>query len=105
MNKLHNQIASWDTKFETGAKTTLLQPFAPVVIASDENERIRYFPLFLVLVLMGCVLGPPCSGSFCYSLVGYFFFFFLIINVYEANSSLKFCDFYFYIFGLDPSNE
>lgn len=41
VNKLHNQIASWDTKFETGAKTTLLQPFAPVVIASDENERIR----------------------------------------------------------------
>ncbi|KAG9159223.1 hypothetical protein Leryth_023150 [Lithospermum erythrorhizon] len=40
-SKLHNQIASWDTKFETGAKTALLQPFAPVVIASDENERIR----------------------------------------------------------------
>ncbi|KAK4483828.1 hypothetical protein RD792_011035 [Penstemon davidsonii] len=36
-----NQIASWDTKFETGTKTALLQPFSPVVIASDENERIR----------------------------------------------------------------
>ncbi|KAG9137895.1 hypothetical protein Leryth_021188 [Lithospermum erythrorhizon] len=40
-SKLHNQIASWDTKFETGAKTALLQSFAPIVIASDENERIR----------------------------------------------------------------
>lgn len=42
MSKLHNQIASWDTKFETGTKTALLQPFSPVVIASDENERIRW---------------------------------------------------------------
>ncbi|XP_051130261.1 regulatory-associated protein of TOR 1 isoform X2 [Andrographis paniculata] len=41
VTKLHNQIASWDTKFETGTKTALLQPFSPVVIASDENERIR----------------------------------------------------------------
>ncbi|KAL0375416.1 UNVERIFIED_CONTAM: Regulatory-associated protein of TOR 1 [Sesamum radiatum] len=41
VSKLHNQIASWDTKFETGTKTALLQPFSPVVIASDENERIR----------------------------------------------------------------
>ncbi|CAA0830582.1 Regulatory-associated protein of TOR 1 [Striga hermonthica] len=41
VNKLHNQIASWDTKFETGTKTALLQPFSPVVIASDESERIR----------------------------------------------------------------
>ncbi|KAL3830244.1 hypothetical protein ACJIZ3_019046 [Penstemon smallii] len=37
----NNQIASWDTKFETGTKTALLQPFSPIVIASDENERIR----------------------------------------------------------------
>ncbi|KAL2479311.1 Regulatory-associated protein of TOR 1 [Abeliophyllum distichum] len=41
VSKLNNQIASWDTKFETGTKTALLQPFSPVVIASDENERIR----------------------------------------------------------------
>ncbi|KAG2691057.1 hypothetical protein I3843_09G213400 [Carya illinoinensis] len=37
----NNQIASWDTKFETGTKTILLQPFSPIVIAADENERIR----------------------------------------------------------------
>ncbi|KAK4396053.1 Regulatory-associated protein of TOR 1 [Sesamum angolense] len=42
VSKLHNQIASWDTKFETGTKTALLQPFSPVVIASDENERISF---------------------------------------------------------------
>ncbi|CAK9153753.1 unnamed protein product [Ilex paraguariensis] len=41
VSKLHNQIASWDTKFETGTKTTLLHPFFPVVIAADESERIR----------------------------------------------------------------
>ncbi|XP_052174043.1 regulatory-associated protein of TOR 1-like [Diospyros lotus] len=41
INKLHNQIASWDTKFETGTKSILLQPFSPVVIAADETERIR----------------------------------------------------------------
>ncbi|KAI3447841.1 hypothetical protein Pfo_004506 [Paulownia fortunei] len=41
VSKLHNQIASWDTKFETGTRTALLQPFSPVVVASDENERIR----------------------------------------------------------------
>ncbi|XP_022893501.1 regulatory-associated protein of TOR 1 [Olea europaea var. sylvestris] len=41
VSKLHNQIASWDTKFETGTKTALLQPFSPIVIASDENEMIR----------------------------------------------------------------
>ncbi|KAL8039000.1 hypothetical protein ABFX02_10G006900 [Erythranthe guttata] len=41
LSKMQNQIASWDTKFETGTKTALLQPFSPVVIASDENERIR----------------------------------------------------------------
>ncbi|GFY83843.1 regulatory-associated protein of TOR 1 [Actinidia rufa] len=41
INKLHDQIASWDTKFETGTKSILLQPFGPVVIAADENERIR----------------------------------------------------------------
>ncbi|XP_057536225.1 regulatory-associated protein of TOR 1 isoform X2 [Amaranthus tricolor] len=41
VRKLNNQIASWDTKFETGTKTTLLQPFSPVVVAADEKERIR----------------------------------------------------------------
>ncbi|KAF5190287.1 Regulatory-associated protein of tor, partial [Thalictrum thalictroides] len=41
VSKLNNQIASWDTKFETGTKTALLQPFSPVVIAADESERIR----------------------------------------------------------------
>ncbi|XP_031102794.1 regulatory-associated protein of TOR 1-like isoform X1 [Ipomoea triloba] len=41
VSKLHNQIASWDTKFENGTKTALLQPFSPFVIASDDSERIR----------------------------------------------------------------
>ena len=41
INKLHDQIANLDTKFETGTKSILLQPFSPVVIAEDENERIR----------------------------------------------------------------
>jgi regulator-associated protein of mTOR len=41
VSKLHNPIASWDTKFETGTKTALLQPFSPVVIAADEGEQIR----------------------------------------------------------------
>ncbi|KAL2455765.1 Regulatory-associated protein of TOR 1 [Abeliophyllum distichum] len=41
VSKLHNQIASWDTKFETGTNSALLQPFLPVVIAADEKERIR----------------------------------------------------------------
>ncbi|KAJ1688768.1 hypothetical protein LUZ63_012923 [Rhynchospora breviuscula] len=40
-SKLNNQIASWDTKFETGTKATLLLPFSPVVVAADENEIIR----------------------------------------------------------------
>ncbi|XP_059639514.1 regulatory-associated protein of TOR 1-like isoform X2 [Cornus florida] len=41
VKKLHNQIARWDTKFETGAETVLLQPFSPVVVAADRNEWIR----------------------------------------------------------------
>ncbi|KAK8571454.1 hypothetical protein V6N12_027543 [Hibiscus sabdariffa] len=43
VSKLNNnsQIASWDTRFETGTRTALLQPFSPIVIAADENERIR----------------------------------------------------------------
>lgn len=42
VSKLNNPIATWDTKFETGSKTILLQPFSPIVIAADESERIRY---------------------------------------------------------------
>ncbi|KAK6943403.1 Raptor, N-terminal CASPase-like domain [Dillenia turbinata] len=41
ISKLNNPIATWDTKFETGTKAALLQPFSPVVVAADENERIR----------------------------------------------------------------
>ncbi|KAF5747663.1 regulatory-associated protein of TOR 1 isoform X1 [Tripterygium wilfordii] len=41
INKLNNQIASWDTKFEMGTKAAVMQPFSPIVIAADENERIR----------------------------------------------------------------
>ncbi|KAB2008879.1 hypothetical protein ES319_D10G129700v1 [Gossypium barbadense] len=43
VSKLNNnsQIASWDTRFETGTRTALLQPFSPIVIAADESERIR----------------------------------------------------------------
>ncbi|XP_077222936.1 regulatory-associated protein of TOR 1-like isoform X3 [Tasmannia lanceolata] len=41
LSKLSNQIAIWDTKFESGTKTALLQPFSPIVIAADESERIR----------------------------------------------------------------
>ncbi|KAL8262293.1 hypothetical protein R6Q59_026342 [Mikania micrantha] len=38
---LHNPIARWDTKFESGARTSLLQPFSPIVVAADEGECIR----------------------------------------------------------------
>ncbi|KAF7845248.1 regulatory-associated protein of TOR 1-like [Senna tora] len=38
VSRLTNPIAKWDTK---GTQTTLLQPFSPIVIAADENERIR----------------------------------------------------------------
>ncbi|GAB4856275.1 Regulatory-associated protein of TOR 1 [Ancistrocladus abbreviatus] len=41
VSKLNNQIASWDTKFETGAKAAVMQPFFPIVIAADVKERIR----------------------------------------------------------------
>nr|XP_043636521.1 regulatory-associated protein of TOR 1 isoform X2 [Erigeron canadensis] len=40
-SSLHNPIARWDTKFETGARTALLQPFSPLVVAADEGECIR----------------------------------------------------------------
>ncbi|CAD5170829.1 unnamed protein product [Musa acuminata subsp. malaccensis] len=39
--KLGNQIASWDTKYETGTKAALLLPFSPFVVAADEKEQIR----------------------------------------------------------------
>ncbi|KAF2549640.1 hypothetical protein F2Q70_00023759 [Brassica cretica] len=42
ISKLNNNpIANWDTRFETGTKTALLHPFSPIVVAADENERIR----------------------------------------------------------------
>lgn len=50
ITKLNNEIASWDTKFETGTKAALLHPFSPIVVAADENERIRYVKLDLFFV-------------------------------------------------------
>ncbi|KAG8650077.1 regulatory-associated protein of TOR 1 isoform X3 [Manihot esculenta] len=41
ISRLNNQIAGWDTKFETGTKAALLHPFYPIVVAADENERIK----------------------------------------------------------------
>lgn len=41
IHRLHNPMASWDTKFETGTKAMLMQPFNPVLIAADESEKIR----------------------------------------------------------------
>lgn len=41
VSKLNNPIACWDTRFEKGTKTALLQPFSPIVVAADENERIK----------------------------------------------------------------
>ncbi|PRQ45517.1 putative WD40/YVTN repeat-like-containing domain-containing protein [Rosa chinensis] len=41
VSKLNNKTASWDTKFETGTKSILLEPFSRIVIAADESERIR----------------------------------------------------------------
>lgn len=38
VSRLINPIAKWDTK---GTQTTLMHPFSPIVIAADENERIR----------------------------------------------------------------
>lgn len=38
VSRLTNPIAKWDIK---GTQTVLLQPFSPIVIAADENERIR----------------------------------------------------------------
>lgn len=47
VRKLSNQ-PSWDTKFDTATKTALLHPFSPLVIAADENERIRYTKIALL---------------------------------------------------------
>ncbi|CAH8391318.1 unnamed protein product [Eruca vesicaria subsp. sativa] len=42
ISKLNNNpIANWNTRFETGTKTALLHPFSPILVAADENERIR----------------------------------------------------------------
>uniref|UniRef100_A0A7N0T3I6 Raptor N-terminal CASPase-like domain-containing protein n=1 Tax=Kalanchoe fedtschenkoi TaxID=63787 RepID=A0A7N0T3I6_KALFE len=41
VSQLSEPIARWDTKFQTGAKTAVLQPFSPVVVAADESEQIR----------------------------------------------------------------
>ncbi|KAI3759926.1 hypothetical protein L1987_50313 [Smallanthus sonchifolius] len=38
---LQNPIARWDTNFQTGAKTALLLPFSPIVVAADDGECIR----------------------------------------------------------------
>lgn len=54
-SKLNNQIASWDTKFETGTKATLLLPFSPIVVAADENELIRC--IWLVTSFLSVVLS------------------------------------------------
>lgn len=48
VSKFSSPIASLDTKFETGTKSILLQPFSPIVIAADDNERIRYEALHLL---------------------------------------------------------
>ncbi|KAI3805802.1 hypothetical protein L1987_21688 [Smallanthus sonchifolius] len=40
-SNLHNPIARWDTNFQTGAKTALLLPFSPIVVAADDGECIR----------------------------------------------------------------
>ncbi|KAK0583835.1 hypothetical protein LWI29_003693 [Acer saccharum] len=41
VSRLSNPIACWDTRFEKGTSTALLQPFSPIVVAADENERVR----------------------------------------------------------------
>ena len=47
VSRLTNPIAKWDIK---GTQTALLQPFSPIVIAADENERIRYMKLIHTLL-------------------------------------------------------
>ena len=38
VSRLTNPIAKWDIK---GTQAALLEPFSPIIIAADENERIR----------------------------------------------------------------
>lgn len=47
VSRLTNPIAKWDIK---GTQTALLQPFSPIVIAADENERIRYEQFVYIIV-------------------------------------------------------
>lgn len=48
VSRLINPIAKWDIK---GTQTALLQPFSPIVIAADENERIRYLKLINTILV------------------------------------------------------
>jgi len=48
VSRLTNPIAKWDIK---GTQTALLQPFSPIVIAADENERIRYMKLIHTFII------------------------------------------------------
>ena len=52
--------------FETGTKAVLLHPFAPIVIAADENERIRYASMYLIEI--ACI-----NFSHVYLLLGFCF--------------------------------
>ncbi|KAG6737071.1 hypothetical protein POTOM_059946 [Populus tomentosa] len=56
VSNLKNRIANLDTKFETGTKTALLQPFSPIVVAADENERIRQASLLSIILLYNVIL-------------------------------------------------
>lgn len=47
VSRLTNPIAKWDIK---GTQTALLQPFSPIVIAADENERIRYLKFINTII-------------------------------------------------------
>ncbi len=84
VSKLNNPIASWDTKFETGSKTILLQPFSPIVIAADESERIRYaasiynFYLSKALSMLSMARLQEIACSDDYKIIGgsYLSFFF-----------------------------
>ena len=48
VSRLTNPIAKWDIK---GTQTALLQPFSHIVIAADENERIRYLKLINTILV------------------------------------------------------
>lgn len=56
VSRLTNPIAKWDIK---GTQTALLQPFSPIVVAVDENERIRYAKFVNTIVtLVDTVINP-----------------------------------------------